>query len=167
MKNKQQDIPQEKRKVPNAKVRSLWIAGWLITATVLLVLFWPDSKETLPSNLSASQPKMESKKTVPAGQDRLLGRWVRSDGGYVIEIREATSDGKLDAAYFNPNPINVGKSEWQLKDEKLIVVVELRDVNYPGSLYTLEFRDAEKRMVGTYYQAVEGTTFDVEFAREN
>jgi len=166
MKNPEQDKTQEKRKVPHAKVRIFWIAGWLASAAVLLVLFWPKSGKRLNSTPTTLQPAPSSKKT-DARQDRLLGRWVRSDGGYVIEIRHAYDDGKLDAAYFNPNPINVSRAEWQMKDDKLVVVVELRDVNYPGSLYTLEFRDAEVRLVGTYYQAVEGATYDVEFMSEN
>jgi len=49
------------------------------------------------------------------------------------------------------------------KNGKLVVVVELRDVNYPGSTYTLNFNRAENSMTGNYYQAVEGTNFDVAF----
>ena len=81
--------------------------------------------------------------SVPAGteKDLLVGRWVRTDsnGGYTLEIKTASADGKLDAGYFNPNPINVSRAEWQKKEGSLVVVVELRDVNYPGSTYTLNF----------------------------
>ena len=37
----------------------------------------------------------------------LMGRWQRTDGGYVIEIGRIDADGKLTAGYFNPRPINV------------------------------------------------------------
>ena len=37
----------------------------------------------------------------------LKGRWLRPDGGYVIEIRQVDADGQLDARYFNPSPIRV------------------------------------------------------------
>lgn len=147
-------------------VRMWWVIGWLVAFTVLLIFYWSDLQKALSSKPPAPQPAAETKKIENAGQDRLPGRWMRSDGGYVIEIREASFDGKLNAAYFNPNPINVARAEWQLKNEKLLVEVELRDVNYPGSLYTLEFEVAKDRLIGTYYQAVEGTTFDVEFTRE-
>lgn len=102
-----------------------------------------------------------------ADQNLLIGRWSRtdSDGAYVIEIKSASSDGKLDASYFNPNPIKVGRAEWQIKNNNILVVVELRDVNYPGSTYTLNFLPAENRMTGNYFQAVERTNFDVEFVR--
>jgi hypothetical protein len=83
----------------------------------------------------------------------------------VIEIRSASADGKLDARYFNPNPINVGSAAWQKNANGLVVVIELQDVNYPGSTYTLNFFPSENRMAGNYYQAVEGANFDVEFVR--
>jgi hypothetical protein len=96
---------------------------------------------------------------------RLEGRWLRPDGGYVLELRDIESDGSLKAAYFNPRPINVARAEVRRKDGTLILFVELRDVNYPGSTYTLHFDPAADRLKGTYFQAVQGQTFDVEFAR--
>lgn len=98
-------------------------------------------------------------------QQRLVGRWVRPDGGYVLDLREATKEGNLKAAYFNPRPINVAKAEWRRKDGALTVFVELRDVNYPGSTYTLQYDPASDRLKGDYYQAVEKQTFKIEFAR--
>jgi hypothetical protein len=41
---------------------------------------------------------------------KVVGRWVRRDGGYVLELRNPTFDGRLAAAYFNPRPINVSRS---------------------------------------------------------
>ena len=111
-------------------------------------------------------PAAPAKTIGNAAQERLIGRWLRPDGGYILEIRSAAFDGKLDAGYFNPNPIHVARAEWQHQDNRLIVVVELRDVNYPGSTYTLEFLKAEDRMVGAYYQALEGVTYEVEFVRK-
>jgi len=50
----------------------------------------------------------------------------------------AVPSGKLDVAYFNPNPINVSRAAaWRDKGATR-VVIELRDVNYPGCTYTLE-----------------------------
>jgi hypothetical protein len=49
-------------------------------------------------------------------EDLLRGRWVRPDGGYVIEVRDAQAGGRLDAAYFNPRPINVSRAEWHRAD---------------------------------------------------
>ena len=43
--------------------------------------------------------------------DKLSGRWLRPDGGYVLEIRSADASGKIDAAYLNPRPISIAKAE--------------------------------------------------------
>jgi hypothetical protein len=99
-------------------------------------------------------------------QDSLLGRWLRSDGNYILEIFSVTPEGKVDAAYFNPNPINVEKSDWKITENRLFIRVILRDVNYPGSTYTLEYSPVKRSLSGNYYQAVEGINYDVIFARE-
>ncbi len=91
---------------------------------------------------------------------------MRPDGGYILEIRSASPDGKLDVGYFNPKSIHVGRAEWVEKDGKLYVMAELQDVNYPGSIYGLEYQVSTDHLVGTYYQAVEKNTYDVEFVRE-
>ncbi len=96
---------------------------------------------------------------------RLIGRWVRPDGGYILQITEAGVAGTLKAGYFNPRPINVAKAEWRIKDGALTVFIELRDVNYPGSTYTLTYDSGPDRLKGIYYQAVEKQTFAVEFMR--
>jgi len=43
--------------------------------------------------------------------------------------------------------------------------VELRDVNYPGSTYTLVYQAENDRLYGIYYQAALGQMFEVEFVR--
>jgi hypothetical protein len=111
----------------------------------------------------AGQPAAQSVEQPDA--QRLVGRWVRPDGGYVLEVREVAKDGTLKAAYFNPRPINVGRAEWQRKASTLMVLVELRDVNYPGSSYTLQYDPASDRLKGTYFQAVEKQTYAIEFLR--
>ena len=129
----------------------------LIGMAVLLAIVIPvhvaDAGQ--PAATSAGQPD---------GQ-RLVGRWVRPDGGYVLHVQEAAKDGTLKAAYSNPRPINVAKAEWRQKDGALTVFVELRDVNYPGSTYTLQYEPASDRLKGKYFQAVERQTFAVEFVR--
>jgi hypothetical protein len=102
---------------------------------------------------------------VKIDEQRLIGRWVRPDGGYILELKEVAKDGSLKAAYFNPRPINVAKAELSRKDGKLRVFIELRDVNYPGSTYNLRYDPKTDRLLGTYFQAVQGETYDIEFVR--
>ena len=95
----------------------------------------------------------------------LKGRWLRPDGGYVIEIREIDAAGKLNAAYFNPQPIKVAKAEASQEGGTIKVFLELRDVGYPGSTYTLTYDPATDQLKGAYFQAAMRQTFDVGFVR--
>ncbi|MGE5172921.1 MAG: hypothetical protein ACM3MD_03735, partial [Betaproteobacteria bacterium] len=71
--------------------------------------------------------------------ENLTGLWQRPDGGYLIEIRSVRPDGEMDAAYFNPRPINVAKAEAYQDGAAINVFIELRDLNYPGSRYHLQY----------------------------
>jgi len=95
----------------------------------------------------------------------LTGRWQRPDGGYLLELNGIGPEGVVKAAYFNPRPINVSRSEWRRRKGRLELFVELRDVNYPGSTYTLVYQSENDRLYGIYYQAALGQMFEVEFVR--
>ena len=97
--------------------------------------------------------------------DRLVGRWLRADGGYVLEIRAVTPEGRVDASYLNPRPINVAHAEAARGGDIVTLLVELRDVNYPGSRYRLWYDAARDTLEGTYYQAAQQETYDVAFER--
>mgnify|MGYP001021980979 FL=1 len=97
--------------------------------------------------------------------DRLKGRWLRADGGYILEVRSISPEGKVDAAYLNPRPIHVARAEALRQGEALTLFVELRDANYPGSTYRLTYDPARDVLAGLYFQALEQQTFDVEFVR--
>jgi hypothetical protein len=96
---------------------------------------------------------------------QVVGRWQRTDGGYILVLDSPTFDGRLAAAYFNPQPINVSRSGWLLEDGNLLVLVELRDQGYPGSTYTLAYRPDTDRLVGVYFQAATQQRFEVVFQR--
>jgi hypothetical protein len=96
----------------------------------------------------------------------LKGRWLRPDGGYVVEVKDVDEAGRMDAAYFNPRPIHVARAEASREGGVLKVFIELQDVNYPGSTYTLGYDPATDRLMGNYFQAVARENFDVEFIRQ-
>ena len=96
---------------------------------------------------------------------KLAGRWERPDGGYILEIKGVDSSGKLDAGYFNPDPIKVSRAAaWRDKGTTKLVI-ELNDVNYPGCTYTLEHNPQTDQLFGQYYQAAMQQTFEVVFTR--
>jgi hypothetical protein len=97
----------------------------------------------------------------------LIGRWQRTDVGYVIEIKRVAADGAMQAAYFNPRPIHVSWAKASALKDHLKVEVELRDTGYPGSSYTLLYDPEKDALLGFYYQAVQKQNFDVIFVRMN
>lgn len=104
---------------------------------------------------------------VPEGVKKLLGRWVRADGGYVLELKNPDISGKLEANYLNPKPIKVSRAIWMQGGSGLQVAVELNDVGYPGATYVLSHDAASDRLVGQYTQPQMQQTFDVDFIRQN
>ena len=99
------------------------------------------------------------------GFDVLNGRWLRPDGGYVLEIRAVDPSGKIDGVYLNPKPINIAKAEATRDGSTVKVFVELRAPNYPGSTYTLTYDQEHDQLRGNYFQAVEQQNFNVFFVR--
>jgi hypothetical protein len=145
---------EERLMMPNVKK--------ILAIAMLLVLFgFAIAIHTGTPAAAADRPQSVQK----IDEQRLVGRWVRTDGGYVLELRDIKKDGKLQASYFNPRSINVSRAEWKRKEERIDLFVELRDVNYPGSNYTLHYDPTSDRLIGSYFQAVQRLTFDVEFAR--
>lgn len=115
----------------------------------------------------AAGPTAPAKGDVPVQMtgafERIKGKWMRSDGTYVLEFKQLLKDNALEVAYFNPGPIHVGKARIYEERGFTKVFVELQDVNYPGSRYTL-ILDAEKpRMAGNYYQATQQVDYEVAF----
>jgi hypothetical protein len=126
---------------------------WWIVITMLLaagVAYWLCNQDAAASGPNPSD---------------LTGRWLRADGGYVLELSDPTPKGQLRATYLNPRPINVYRAEWKLKDGLLRVFIELRDVNYPGSTYTLNYNPTTDKLTGIYFQAALRQQFEVEFER--
>ena len=114
--------------------------------------------------LSSSEDSVLSGKKVTE-QNLLKGDWVRTDASYLIRIKDVKEGGTLEAQYYNPNPINVETANWEENYGDLKLRIVLRDVNYPGSRYILNYLQDRDILAGEYFQAVEGLTFYVEFAR--
>jgi len=96
---------------------------------------------------------------------KLSGKWLRPDGGYVLEIKTVAADGKMEAAYYNPGVIHVSKALALQEGATTKVFVELQDVNYPGCTYSLTYDPKTDQLYGLYFQAAIQQTFDVTFGR--
>ena len=117
----------------------------------------PVATAAITTNAPADKPAFDLQK--------LKGRWLRPDGGYVIEIRQVDASGQLEAGYFNPKPIRVVSSVARVEGAAAKVFLELNDVNYPGCKYDLTYIPDRDWLVGTYFQAALQQTFEVVFER--
>ena len=115
---------------------------------------------------AAATPSSPDENAAPAEVRKMIGRWLRSDGTYALEIRGADRSGVVQAGYFNPKSINVSRAIWMRGPDGLQVIVELNDVGYPGATYVLAHDAAADRLVGKYNQPQMGQSFDVDFVRQ-
>ncbi len=126
----------------------------------------PAETRSAPPQRPAAQPPAPATAPATAPEfERTVGRWARTDGGYVLEIRAVDAQGQVQAAYLNPRPIHVEQALATRAGGTLSLFVELQDVNYPGSVYNLAYDPQSDLLEGTYFQAVEGQTYSVTFER--
>lgn len=142
----------------------------VIVAVVCGVLIWRmnavDSAESAsPSDSHSESVSPAAAISEPVNMQKLVGRWLRTDSPYVIEIREVSPDGTLRAGYYNPQSINVSTAKVENKNGTLQVFVELHDAGYPGSNYTLNYNPQNDALEGTYFQATLRQNFNVAFIR--
>jgi hypothetical protein len=72
---------------------------------------------------------------------------------------------KISGQWLNPNRISISKAHVKTELGKINIFVELRDVGYPGSYYTLTYDKDTDRLVGVYHHLGINQNFDVHFMR--
>ena len=96
--------------------------------------------------------------------DTILGRWLRPDGNYVIQINSIDSKNQIDAQYFNPRPIKIARAEL-IPGDNYRIFIEFDDEGYKGSSYDLIYDPAQDALSGKYFQASYGQTYQIGFVR--
>jgi hypothetical protein len=117
---------------------------------------------------AASAPPLAAPTTAPAADSssgKLVGRWLRADSDYVIQVDSVGSDGTLVAKYFNPGPIHVSRAAWKEEGGKLGMIVELTDRNYPGNFYLLAYDPGSDSLMGVYNHLGVQQQYEVAFSR--
>jgi uncharacterized protein (DUF2147 family) len=132
------------------------MAAFLLSTAALTVSLIP-----LPAQAKAEAPAAQA----DGAFGTLPGRWVRPDGGYVINIKSVDASGKLDASYANPNPLPFSRAEATRDGNTIKLFFELRAGGYNGSTYTLTYDPASDTLKGVYFQAVAQQKFDIYFMR--
>jgi hypothetical protein len=144
-------------------------AGILLALALIaaLAFWWWRAKPTAtpPPTAVGTKTSPEAAAVGETEFQKLKGKWLRPDGGYIVEIRSVDRSGKMDAAYFNPKPIHVARAEASRDGTVTKVFIELRDVNYPGSTYALTYDPGSGQLKGIYYQAAMQQQFEVIFVR--
>jgi hypothetical protein len=159
--------PFRRPSFPGVRRSIAWLAigicgGWSLTSCQKSTPAETSAKAT-PASAAAPAPATAA---VPDTVKKLLGRWLRADGGYTLEIRSAELSGVLDAGYFNPKSIRVSRAIWMQGGGGYQVAVELNDVGYPGATYLLTYDVQNDRLTGKYTQPAMQQSFDVEFVRQ-
>jgi hypothetical protein len=155
-------------------VKRTGIAGYAVSACCAFVAAAlsagcggkpPQREAGGPSDGPAEAKEPAKRKDAGPDPQRLVGEWVRPDGGYVIKITRVASDGVVDASYHNPSPIKVERARATTEDGKLKLHLKLNDRGYPGCVYELEYDRENDVMVGTYFQAAMRQTYRIGFQR--
>lgn len=159
--NKSKDVSEPR---PAAK----WTrVAWILLAAALVFL----GVIALKMAKSPAAPAAPAAAAAPAANGaagdmgRILGRWLRPDGGYVLELSKVLPDGRIEAAYFNPNPIHVERATAETGGDGIRIYVELRDRNYEGNFYRLRYDPQTDRLTGQYHQLTMQQVYDIEFER--
>ena len=137
---------------------SKWIDRWplAVSAFAALIVVWAAIPNPPP-------PKVE----VPEASE-LIGRWLRHDGTYFLEITSFAEDGTVKAGYFNPDPIRVERASFERSEDALSLEVVLRDEakGYNGSVYGLKFVPTSGMLEGQYFEATQRQTSQVTFTKQ-
>ena len=146
-------------------IMAVWIALLIVAAFVFRDRIFPAGGDApAPSaNLQAGEPTVETR-AAPA-LPRLVGRWRRATGGYILDVKAVGDDGTVDAAYLNPRPIHVSKAQAITQGGFTVLAVTLQVRGYPGNLYTLTYDPDADVLEGVYHHRGLRQQFDVAFAR--
>ena len=128
---------------------------WIVSAICFFAVLWLGGGAAMAQSIEQNSPDMLA----------IQGRWIRTDAPYVIELRHS-QDGSLQAAYFNPKPIHVGQTETAEQGGLLQIMIELQDVNYPGSTYVLSYDRPQDLLRGIYFHPESKQSYEVGFVRQ-
>ena len=173
-KGKKKPKGSPRKQQPEAKGKSSrvsWILVGLAVSIALVGVYLvfmrqgPTSGDTEGAAGSVSDRRSHTTTVESAGFQALVGKWVRPDGGYIISVRSVHPDGRVDAGYFNPRPINVSRAEASAEGNAVKLFIELQAAGYPGSTYELIYDPGHDALVGLYFQAAMQQRFEVVFVR--
>jgi len=87
---------------PKKRFPVIWVSVMIVLAVAAIILAAANLKSPTPDQAAKADAKMPQTDSSPAaekdkGFGNLIGRWLRPDGGYIIEIRGIGADGRIEA----------------------------------------------------------------------
>ena len=113
------------------------------------------------------EPSANADRPAGSGVDfrKLVGQWKRTDRDFRIVIQRIDADGRMDAAYINPRPINISLAEAFQEGDTVKIYIVLWDEGYAGGTYELTYLLKRDALSGTYHPPTTGKRFPVVFTR--
>ena len=145
------------------RLRRAAVAAGVLVAIVSVVglgvweWLWNDIDDTISASVAERAPGSEL--------GRLAGRWRRSDGAYILEVRAVDDRGTLDAVSLEATSIEETRGMVWRDGATTTLFVALHHVDAPGSAYTLTYDPARDDLEGTYYDAARQQEIPVVFSR--
>lgn len=146
--------------------RMVFTTVTIVAVAVAIWWGWTNRRGATPHTDRSAGDATAVALSSPESAQRLIGRWRRTDAGYVIDIRSVDRFGAVDAVYLNPNPIHVSQAQVSDTGGQLKLFVELVDVGYPGATYRLGYSPEHDVLAGLYHQPTAGQDFEVAFERK-
>lgn len=165
---------QTRRRSPAWTPVYVTIAGLVILTIVVVNAARPGRSGSIwdrPARVAKTSPAAagiagdEPPAAQTAQYEPLLGRWLRGDGDYEIDVASVSRSGEADVSYFNPQPIRVSDARASQEADHIALFVELQDVGYPRCTYRLDYDPEHDRLEGVYYQAALQQEIPVTFVR--
>ncbi len=94
---------KNKKAAQNRAAATCRTGGW-IAGMILLTLVVTMDCRIWENNAAAAEPD----------PSKLIGRWLRPDGGYLLELSDPTSDGHLKAVYFYLGQFYIGRMHYDI-----------------------------------------------------
>lgn len=134
---------------------------------------WTTTRPTPSTEVAKTPQAAQSKPTIQPSIvnadtsqfQKLKGKWVRPDGGYLLEVSSVNEKGLVEATYLNPKPIEVAKAEASQEGTNTKMHIVLSGTNYLGSTYDLTYDPEGDQLTGVYFQAKLQQRFEVTFVR--
>jgi hypothetical protein len=144
-----------------------------ILPRLLITLFLGFSMQSYQGSVKTEIPTVNyipehsilTKQTEKQDKNLLKGVWGRTDATGVVNISEVLDNGLLKTTFYSPKMINIEKAVWTNSSDVLRIYILLREDNYPGSSFSLNYMAEKDLLLGVYFDALTNESLTISFER--